>query len=137
MLDEFPRLGKIDIITSAISTLRSKGITIAIFCQSLSQLDAIYGKPARQTIIDNCQYKAILNATDVESQDYFSKLIGIMARSTRSYGESHDSEAENLSYSSQISLVLNQPILYPHEFATLKDIVLITPKGFCRVDRVP
>jgi hypothetical protein len=30
-----------------------------------------------------------------------------------------------------------EPIIYPHEFATLKDIVLITPEGFCCANKSP
>ncbi|MCL2198868.1 MAG: hypothetical protein FWB80_08090 [Defluviitaleaceae bacterium] len=29
-----------------------------------------------------------------------------------------------------------EPLIHPHEFATLKDIVLLTPEGFCRVNKV-
>jgi type IV secretion system protein VirD4 len=60
LLDEFPRLGKVEVIQNAISTLRSKGVTICLMMQSLVQLDRIYGKESRQIIVDNCQYKAIL-----------------------------------------------------------------------------
>jgi len=76
MLDEFARLGKIEGIVDGLATLRSKKITIAIILQSLAQLDLHYGKPSRQVIADTCQYKAVLNVTDVESQEYFSKAVG-------------------------------------------------------------
>jgi type IV secretory pathway TraG/TraD family ATPase VirD4 len=59
LLDEFPRLGKVDVIQNAVSTLRSKGVTICLMMQSLAQLDKTYGKESRQIILDNCQYKAI------------------------------------------------------------------------------
>ena len=76
LLDEFPRLGKMDVIQNAVSTLRSKGVTICLLVQSLTQLDKIYGKETRQIIVDNCQYKAILNVTDPENQRIFSDIIG-------------------------------------------------------------
>ena len=48
----------------------------AILTQSLAQLDLIYGRESRQVIADNCSYKAILKATDADTQEYFSKLVG-------------------------------------------------------------
>jgi len=58
LLDEFPRLGKIDSITSGLATLRSKKIQIALFVQSKSQLNVIYGKDMSEVIVDICSYKA-------------------------------------------------------------------------------
>src|SRR5690606_32187010 len=76
LLDEFARLGKIEVISNGLATLRSKKVHICILTQSLAQIDAIYGKVQRQVIADNCSYKAILRATDAETQEYFSKLVG-------------------------------------------------------------
>ena len=76
LLDEFPRLGKIEEITDGLATLRSKKITICPIIQSLAQLDMIYGAVARRVIVDNCAYKAVLNTTDADSQEYLSKLVG-------------------------------------------------------------
>ena len=77
MLDELPRLGKIPAILDGLATLRSKKITICLILQSLAQLDTIYGTNERKVICDNCGYKAILNATDGDTQEYFSRLVGI------------------------------------------------------------
>jgi len=76
LLDEFPRLGKIENIMTALTTLRSKKITIALIIQSLAQLDYLYGRDCRRVILDNCAYKAILGASDAEAQEYFSRLVG-------------------------------------------------------------
>lgn len=96
LLDEFPRLGKMDVIQNAVSTLRSKGVTICIMMQSLAQLDKTYGKESRQIIIDNCQYKAILNVTDPENQKIFSDMIGsINVRKMGVSDSSSESRGEN------------------------------------------
>lgn len=173
LLDEFPRLGKMDVIQNAVSTLRSKGVTICLIMQSLAQLDKTYGKQARQVIIDNCPYKAILGVTDPENQKIISDMIGstLVSRESGSFGMSsstgkssgsnnpertHDafrspdpmsnkstsikttSQSSSDSTNSSISLSLTrEPIIFPHELSTLKDILLITPEGFCRVDKSP
>lgn len=160
LLDEFPRLGKVDVIQNAVSTLRSKGVTICLMMQSLAQLDKTYGKESRQIIVDNCQYKAILQITDPENQKIFSDMVGTIRVATRSVGDSDSqsvgqSSGDNTtvgadsSYSTGGSKGISrsvsynvstsrEPIIHPHEFATLgKSLVLMTPEGFCRVFKEP
>lgn len=163
MLDEFPRLGKMDVILNAIATLRSKGVTICLAVQSIAQLDRIYGEKNRQIIVDDCQYKAILNVTDPENQKYFSDMIGTIDVAKKSISETHSSsfgESSGSSHSSYLSSdgkqsysdgksqsisssftvttsLVREPIIFPHEMAALKDILLLTPEGFCRVNKLP
>ena len=87
LLDEFPRLGKIPAITDVLPTLRSKKITICIIVQSLAQLEMIYGGAARKVIADSCAFKAILGATDADTQEYFSKLVGTYEKTRASYSQ--------------------------------------------------
>lgn len=107
LLDEFPLLGEMNVISEALATLRSKKVTVCIMIQSLAQLDLIYGNIKRKIIVDNCQYKIMLKISEPDSQDYFSRLLG-----------------------SEEILGSREPIVYPHEFATNEDIWLQTPYGF-------
>lgn len=66
LLDEFPLLGKMDVIQNAMTTLRSKNVTLYIVVQSIAQLDEAYGANIRKILVDNCQYKAILQVTEPE-----------------------------------------------------------------------
>lgn len=136
MLDEFPQYGKIDPITSALKILRSKDVTIAIFCQSLADLDETYGKDTRSTILDNCPYKAILNSSDADTQRYFSELVGTVRQPSRSFTANYNNLGHPLGYSATINEV-RIPIIQPHEFASLQDIVLLHPgiERFCRVQK--
>jgi type IV secretion system protein VirD4 len=134
MLDEFPRLGKMNVITSALSTLRSKNVSICLVTQSLSQIDAIYGEKIRRIILDNCQYIAILSVTDAETQEYFSKIIGTKHESANSISINLDSTGRASTSSYQISDTC-VPVIKPHQFLTLKNIILITPDGYCRIEK--
>ena len=67
LMDEFPRFGRIEGMDSAMATLRSKRVSICLMIQSLAQLDELYGKNGRRTILDNCSYKVILGANDPET----------------------------------------------------------------------
>ena len=137
LLDEFPRLGKIEEITDGLATLRSKKITICPIIQSLAQLDLIYGAVARRVIADNCAYKAILNATDADSQEYFSRLVGTHEKLKTS---------EDMRFETITGFVAGRGVsksseekrkLKPEKLATLTDIALFTPFGFFRVEKSP
>lgn len=132
MFDEFPEYGKIDIITSAFATLRSKKVTIAIFCQSLADLDRIYGKEIRREICDNVQYKVILGADDTDTGHYFSELVGTLKVPVKGFSANYDELGRESGYSINIS-ESREAIIQPHEFRSLKDIILLHPKGFSRI----
>lgn len=136
MLDEFPQYGKIDAITSALKILRSKNVTISLFCQSLADLDETYDKTTRRSILDNCPYTAILNASDAETQRYFSDLVGTVKAPSRGITANFDELGHPAGYSVSINET-REPIIHLHEFASLPDIVLLHPgpEHFCRAER--
>ena len=135
LLDEFPRLGKIPFIMDGLATLRSKKVSICLILQSLAQLDVIYGKDERRIISDTCAYKAILSATDPDTQDYFSKLVGTYEKRKQTTTSAFINPMGN----SKSITTEEKPIIKPADFATLRDVVLLHPfeKGFTRVEKVP
>lgn len=137
LLDEFPRLGRIEGITNGLSTLRSKKIHIVLIIQSLAQLDDIYSKDKRKIIADNCRYKAVLNAFDSDTQSYFSKLVGTYDMEKKS--SSKNFGVEGLARGTGMNKTTEQrSIIKPEEFAYLSDtLVLFTPKGFETPKKVP
>lgn len=76
LIDEVPRLEKIETISNGLATLYSKKIHISLIVQSKSQLNAIYGKDVAEVIADNCSYKVILKASEPTTQEWCSKLVG-------------------------------------------------------------
>ena len=150
MLDEFPRLGRMDVIASAVSTLRSKNVVICLVFQSLAQLDAVYGRDVGRIILDNCSYMAVLSVNDVQSQKYFSERAGthLVERRSRSTSYAPPTESSTVSdllsrnaykatgYTESVS-VAREHLIQPHEFATQKDIILFTPSGHTRVKKAP
>lgn len=136
ILDEFARLGKIDGIMNALSTLRSKNVHIMILTQSLAQLDVIYNRDNRKVIADNCSYKVVLSATDVETQDYFSKLVGTHDVRKKSQSTNFDVTGINKGGGHTVA-EQEKKIIKPEEFAYLKKPVLFTPYGFFRPKKAP
>ena len=138
LLDEFPRLGKVDIV-NGLATLRSKKITFCLVAQSLSQFDGLYGSANCQVIVDTCAYKVILSASSVQTQESFSKLVGKYEHMVESSSENFNTN-RIVDAPAQTSITTKPEekwIVKPEEFATLKDIVLLTPDGFMRVDKIP
>jgi type IV secretion system protein VirD4 len=137
LLDEFPRLGNISAIENGLKTLRSRGVTFALFVQSLADLEKIYGPETARVIADICSFKLVLGVTDVISQEYFSKAVGTIESIQRNAGINFNPlSGMFFGYGMNISET-REPIIYPHEFLTLKDVVVINPhNGFCRVDKI-
>jgi type IV secretion system protein VirD4 len=138
-IDEVARMGKIDIV-NGLATLRDKKITFCLVAQSLAQFDAIYGNENRKIILDTCAYKAILNATDPDTQEQFSRMVGTYERLVETSGENY--ETGRVIDVPNTTSVSKRPedrrIIKPEEFATLSDLkemVLLTPKGFMRVEQ--
>ena len=136
LLDEFARFGKLEMISSAMATLRSKCVNICLMIQSLAQLDRLYGEYERRIILDNCQYVAILRANDAETQRYLSDLIGSIKVISKSTTVSLNGLHEFVGQSAQMGET-REPMIFPQQLATLKDILLLTPDGFCRVEKIP
>lgn len=135
LMDEFARFGKLPSITNALATLRSKNVNICLMLQSLAQLDKLYGQYDRRIILDNCSYKAVLGANDADTQQYFSQLIGTQICIRRGYSRSFGAFEEYAGHNEQTN-ECRENIVQPHELSTLSDILLLTPYGFCRVDKV-
>ncbi len=135
LLDEFPRLGNMPQVVHGLATLRSKNITIMLIVQSLAQLDVTYGHDQRKVIADNCDYKAILKATDADTQKYFSDLVGTYEKQKVTYTTSSQLGAS--SSSSTSTTTEDKLRIKPEEFAYLQDIVLLAPYGYCRLQKMP
>ena len=134
LIDEFPRLGKIEAISNGLATLRSKKIHIALIVQSKSQLNAIYGKDVAEVIADNCSYKAILKASEPETQEWCSKLVGTYDKKKISSNYNADilgvGKGQGTSSSTE-----EKRIIKPEEFAYLKDVVCVFPNGYKRLQK--
>jgi TraM recognition site of TraD and TraG/Type IV secretory system Conjugative DNA transfer len=77
-LDEAPAVGLPHLSTylATIGGLGS-GVTAVVYCQSLSQLEAVYGRPEREAIVNNCSAGQVFFAPrDLQTAEYLSRLFG-------------------------------------------------------------
>lgn len=121
-LDEMPRLSKINGLTNALATLRSRNVHIMGVIQSMAQLDTIYGRENRKVIADNCRFKLVLSATDPETQKYFSDLAGQKTAMARGITVGAGI-MPNMSRNEQ-----GTPLIRPEEWANLEKPVLLAPR---------
>ena len=134
LIDEFPRLGKIETISNGLATLRSKKIHIALFVQSKSQLNAIYGKDVAEVIADNCSYKAILKASEPNTQEWCSKLVGTYDK--KKLSSNYNADVIGIGKGQGTSKTEEEKkIIKPEEFAYLQDVVCLFPNGYRRIDK--
>ncbi len=75
-LDEMPALGRIEGIERALSEGRKFGLCGVVGIQSVSQIRAIYGREESQTLLSVMRNWCVLNQSDPDSAEYFSKALG-------------------------------------------------------------
>jgi len=77
MLDEFPSLGKLEILQEALAFLAGYGIKCYLICQDINQLksrETGYGPD--ETITSNCHVQNAYPPNRVETAQHLSKLTG-------------------------------------------------------------
>lgn len=77
LLDEVGRT-PIPKLSDYLSTLAGRNVSVALYLQSLAQLEAIYGEAAAQTVLDNCRTQIFYPTPNVRTQHYVAQLGGMM-----------------------------------------------------------
>ncbi|MGL4413224.1 type IV secretory system conjugative DNA transfer family protein, partial [Roseinatronobacter monicus] len=76
LLDEFPTLQRMDGIVAKLPVSAGYGIRMAIIVQAISQLDEIYGRATRDTILANTDLKLFVGTNDQTTAEYISETLG-------------------------------------------------------------
>jgi type IV secretion system protein VirD4 len=82
-LDDLPAAGRIVDFEQYIATLRSRRIALIFAIQNFSQLDEVYGRARRPTIITNANTHVVLSGTGQEEADFYSRRLGDMTAIAR------------------------------------------------------
>ena len=78
LLDEFYSLGKLDELTEAAGRMRSYGVHLWPFMQSLTQLTSLYGREGAQTFLVNAAAHIFLgNDQDSDALEHISRRLGV------------------------------------------------------------
>ena len=134
LLDEFSQFKKFETIAEQIPFVRSYGIKIMAFIQSISQLNEYYGTDGSKALMDNFQLKVYLRATSPETTEYFERQLGketlLMKKTSfshnrksqgvESYSESTSEQGRSLLTAEEIlnlplyEMIIFRPGMYPY-----------------------
>jgi type IV secretion system protein VirD4 len=78
MIDEFPSLGRLEVLQTALAFMAGYGIKAYLIAQDVAQLSAAYGGMTGrdETIMANCQVQIAFAPNKIETMELLSKLVG-------------------------------------------------------------
>lgn len=120
LIDEFARLHKMETVVQGFATLRSRGVSILVATQNLSQLEAIYGTPGMKNILELCRVNLLLSAKDPATVDIFSRMAGEYKETLVSVTNSGSVLSSNASSATNTSHQY-RPVLTAQDFADLEE----------------
>lgn len=91
-LDEFVNLGKFNNYEEFLATCRGYGIQVHTICQTLTQLQAKYGKDKAESIIGNHAIQICLKASNLTTAKHFS---GMLNKATVKYETTNVSQTQS------------------------------------------
>lgn len=104
LLDEFTALGKIPVFTKAIGFIAGYNLRCMPIIQSLSQLDAVYGREDARTMVTNHAVQIVFPPREQRDANEYSEMLGYFTAKSRSEGRSRSpgragsmSQSENTS----------------------------------------
>lgn len=122
LIDEFPSLGKLDVIEQSMSYIAGYALKVFLISQSIGQFKKIYGKD--NYILDNCSIQLYLTPNDPETPKMLSDKLGKYTVKTESYSK----KGMELTPTKSISWI-GRYLMTPEEIGTLPyedTLVLIT-----------
>ncbi|MDU1912695.1 type IV secretory system conjugative DNA transfer family protein, partial [Fusobacterium sp.] len=73
LIDEFPSLGKLELVESSMSYIAGYGLKMLLITQSMKQLKKIYGKD--NFILANCSIQLYLTPNEIDDAEDISKAL--------------------------------------------------------------
>ena len=152
MLDEFLKLGRLEVFESSLGFLAGYGITAMLVMQSLSETWQVYGQ--RTSLLDNTGVKVFFRPETLETAEYLSKAVGTTTIEYKTKGESgkkgspfFSSTNESLHFASRQLLTPREILDLPHDESLLfvggakpikaKKIVYFDDKNFIALLKAP
>ncbi len=117
MLDEFPTLGKLEVLQSALAYIAGYGMKAYLITQDVQQLYHAY--TIYESIISNCHVRAAYAPTKQETAEWLSKMTGqstVIKEQVSTSGKRFGAVLEQVSRSYQ---EVQRPLMTPDEIARL------------------
>jgi type IV secretory pathway TraG/TraD family ATPase VirD4 len=124
LIDEFGSMQQLQSVIKLLTVARSKGGCCFIGIQDLGQIDKIYSREHRETIVNACGNKVIFSVKDVNTAKYCSELLGDIERfhsdKTLSMGETSFKNRASLNIKKQ-----REALFLPSMIMDLRDLQCI------------
>ena len=136
LLDELPRLNKIDKLTSSLATLRSRRVSCWLIFQDLSLLQQIYGHDTARIILNLCEVTCVLSCRDIETGKMLSEWSGYYEEKRRSRTSKSRASAQAASVSTSSE---RRPVVEISDIMRLRTeggIMLWIEGRYCRAQRI-
>ena len=131
-LDEFVSLGKLE-IGPALRKLRKRHVRIMVLTQSMADIDELYTRETRMSMLNNFAFKVILSAGDTDTQKYYADLIGQVdkLKTSTTSGSIWNSQSTTETKATERGYIVE-----PAELANLGDeLILLYPGGHKRLKK--
>jgi type IV secretion system protein VirD4 len=89
LMDEFTAAGRVDIIASTIGHSAGYNLRKLLVVQSMSQLDATYGKEEARTLMTNCALQIVYAPREQRDANDYSEMLGTTTVRRRNRSRSH------------------------------------------------
>ena len=120
-LDEFPAIGRVEILAKAVGFLAGYNLRLVPIIQSLSQLASIYGEKDARTFVTNHACQVLFAPREQQDAQDYSQMLGTYTAKAVSTGMSQPKgwgHARQASTSSNVSDHA-RPLLLPQELKEL------------------
>ncbi len=129
-MDEAASLGNIDILP-ALRKFRKRHCRILMLTQSIVDLDLTWGEKERKAMMTNFRFKVVLECSEPDEQEYWSKLAGkewIWVKNSRIQHPDG-----TITYNEE---QVERNVIEPWQLANMGDqLLLITPEGSQVLDK--
>jgi type IV secretory pathway TraG/TraD family ATPase VirD4 len=120
LIDEFPSLGKLEIMEDALSYIAGYGIKAYLIMQDVAQLwsNKAYGRD--ESILSNCHIRVAYAPNKIETAEWLSKQTGKMTVNMEKYTESGNRYGAILGSTSRSWEATGRELLTPDEAMRLR-----------------
>lgn len=121
LLDEFGTLQKLSTIIQLLTLSRSKGGSAWIGIQDIGQIDKLYGKELKSSIVNACGTTAMFSVSDPDTAKFLSDKIGETEyqemEENYSMGVGENRDGNSMSFRKK-----TEKLVLPSEISNLKDL---------------
>ncbi|MGZ8383039.1 MAG: type IV secretory system conjugative DNA transfer family protein, partial [Nitrospira sp.] len=121
VLDEFPAIGRVDILAKSVGFIAGYNIRLFPIIQSLSQLESIYGEKDARTLVTNHACQVMFAPREQQDAQEYSRMLGTYTAKAVSTGLSYPRAWGTTGHASTSSNVSDhaRPLMLPQELKEL------------------